>query len=260
MGFGLRGALTNLLALSEFIMSLLTYQKVFVLWPNIGCSLTENFVNFSTPRPDGRRADAVTFPLPPPAPSATSVLLPSDIMSGGASEEDLDDVDIPEDEYLFEIVERAPASSSLLNVMREMPIYRGFVEFATDPGKPRPGMLTKVEAKRLLSQEHVDWESLHTRLLEQIFLFRATSISTTGTETTGLIDARFKLHGKLAREFPPSSRTPARRRGRGGRLPSTLSPSTSQDSWTTASSRGEVSSLPKLILSSRGIGSQRGGA
>ena len=31
MGFGLRGALTNLLALSEFIMSLLTYQKVFVL-------------------------------------------------------------------------------------------------------------------------------------------------------------------------------------------------------------------------------------
>ena len=63
MGFGLRGALTNLLALSEFIMSLLTYQKVFVLWPNIGCSLTENFVNFSTPRPDGRRADAITFPL-----------------------------------------------------------------------------------------------------------------------------------------------------------------------------------------------------
>ena len=125
MGFGLRGALTNLLALSEFIMSLLTYQKVFVLWPNIGCSLTENFVNFSTPRPDGRRADAVTFPLPPPAPSATSVLLPSDIMSGGASEEDLDDVDIPEDEYLFEIVERAPASSSLLNVMREMPICGG---------------------------------------------------------------------------------------------------------------------------------------
>ena len=42
-------------------------------------------------------------------------------MSGGASEEDLDDVDIPEDEYLFEIVERAPASSSLLNVMRETP-------------------------------------------------------------------------------------------------------------------------------------------
>lgn len=124
-------------------------------------------------------------------------------MSGGASEEDLDDVDIPEDEYLFEIVERAPASSSLLNVMREMPIYRGFVEFATDPGKPRPGMLTKVETKRLLSQEHVDWESLHTRLLEQIFLFRATSKSTTGTKTTGLTDARFKLHGKLAREFPP---------------------------------------------------------
>ena len=136
MGFGLRGALTNLLALSEFIMSLLTYQKVFVLWPNIGCSLTENFVNFSTPRPDGRRADAVTFPLPPPAPSATSVLLPSDIMSGGASEEDLDDVDIPEDEYLFEIVERAPASSSLLNVMRETPAS-GAATDAPQPGTHR---------------------------------------------------------------------------------------------------------------------------
>ena len=77
MGFGLRGALANLLALSEFIMLLLTYQKVFMLRPSIGCSLTENFVNFSTPRPDGRRADAITFPLPPACSFPRPQLLPS---------------------------------------------------------------------------------------------------------------------------------------------------------------------------------------
>ena len=57
-------------------------------------------------------------------------------MSGGASEEDLDDVDIPEDEYLFEIVERAPASSSLLNVMRETPAS-GAATDAPQPGTHR---------------------------------------------------------------------------------------------------------------------------
>ena len=70
-----------------------------------------------------------------------------------AVEEDLDAVEIPEDDYLCELVERAPASSSLLEAMRDLPTFWGIFEFATGPDKAQPDMLAKVEAELLLSQK-----------------------------------------------------------------------------------------------------------
>ena len=119
-----------------------------------------------------------------------------------AVEEDLDAVEIPEDDYLCELVERAPALSSLLKAMRDLPTFWGIVEFATDPGKAQPDMLAKVEAELLLSQEHVDWESFHTRLLRLIFVYRAEKKSAKAKKISGMTDERFKLYHELARTFP----------------------------------------------------------
>ena len=119
-----------------------------------------------------------------------------------AVEEDLDAVKIPEDNYLCELVERAPALSSFLKAMQDLPSFWGFVEFATDLDKAQPDMIAKVEAELLLSQEHVDWESFNTRLLRLIFLYRAETKSAKAKKITGMTDERFQLYHELARTFP----------------------------------------------------------
>ena len=53
-----------------------------------------------------------------------------------AVEEDLDAVEIPEDDYLCELVERAPASSSLLEAMRDPKGRRGGVIVTEAEGGP----------------------------------------------------------------------------------------------------------------------------
>ena len=65
-----------------------------------------------------------------------------------AVEEDLNAVKIPEDDYLCKFVERAPALSSLLEAMQDLPSFWGFVKFATDPGKAQTDMKVKADQKQ----------------------------------------------------------------------------------------------------------------
>ena len=68
------------------------------------------------------------------------------------------DVNFPEDEYLEYLVDRAPASSVLLDEVKTMPIYKGMVCQSTDPAKPHPNKLSKAQVESMLSPGIVAWE------------------------------------------------------------------------------------------------------
>ena len=63
-----------------------------------------------------------------------------------------DDDDLEEQQYLYDLVDRAPMSSFIIKLVREQTTYKGFCEFAISAKakNPDPDMLTKDEVESRL--------------------------------------------------------------------------------------------------------------
>ena len=79
-----------------------------------------------------------------------------------AVETDLDDDGgLRSEAYLDALVDRAPSVDSLLNDVRRLQIYKGFIVFAPPDDKCGADELSKSEVEEMLSIDTVNWERLY---------------------------------------------------------------------------------------------------
>ena len=83
-----------------------------------------------------------------------------------AIETDLDDDGgLRSEAYLDALVDRASSINFLLNNIRRLQIYKGFIAFAPPDDKCGAGELSKSEVEAMLSIDTINWERLHSDLL-----------------------------------------------------------------------------------------------
>ena len=114
-----------------------------------------------------------------------------------------DDAGLQPESYLDALAARAPSAVSLLNDVRRLQIFKGFIVFVP-PGNAADGvLLSKAEVQLMLDINVVEWERLHTDLIAAVYDHRASSKHNAAAKSKKYIDRRFQLFHALAREHPP---------------------------------------------------------
>ena len=111
----------------------------------------------------------------------------------------------PEGQYLMDLIELAPSTSSVLSQMSQEIPFRAFLT-AAEIGSKKSGIsLTANEVNMMLDPDHVQWDSFHTSLLQSIFDNRATNKTNASIRTRIHTDNKFAtMHDLSVKNTPPS--------------------------------------------------------
>jgi hypothetical protein len=80
-----------------------------------------------------------------------------------------DDAGLQPESYLDALAGQAHSVESLLNDVRRLQIFKGFVVFAPPENVTDDDLLSKAEVQLMLDINVVEWERLHTDLIAAVY-------------------------------------------------------------------------------------------
>jgi hypothetical protein len=108
--------------------------------------------------------------------------------------------EIDDEIYAMDLVGMAASLESILEQVARSAVYRAYHTSALLPCSD--GGLSQDEVAYLLDPKRVDWDDLHTKLLEGIYDNRATGKTNAATRCRQFTDTKFNLFNELQLQYP----------------------------------------------------------